>query len=223
SVLTVGAELVLGVSVAALLARQFAGRGVVRLLLLLPWAVPTVVAGKMWEWLFNYDAGLLNTVLARLAGEAARVDWLGSLPAAYISLGVADVWKTTPYVIFLSLAALIGLDPDIIAAARLDGASPRRIVLNIVLPMIAPALLVIAAFRMIDAFRVFDLIYVLTGGSPGGATTSVSLLAYQKLFVTGEYAYAAAVSTISFLLFLVLAVGYLRMYRQARSFRGGAL
>lgn len=219
---TVAIELAVGLAVAGLLIPATPGRGVARLLLLLPWAVPTIVAGRIWEWLFNYQHGLINALITTLLGVGARVDWLGSLPAVYFSLGIADVWKTTPYVIFLSLAALLGLDRDVLAAARLDGASPRVIVWRIVLPLIGPALLVIAAFRVIDAFRVFDLIYILSHGAPGGATTSVSLLAYQQLFVAGDIGYASAIACASFLLFVALAVWYLRLFRRTRSFRAGA-
>jgi multiple sugar transport system permease protein len=223
AICTVATEMALGLGVAALLAQRFAGRGLARVLLLLPWAVPTVVAGRVWQWMFDYRSGLLNTLAAALGGPGARIDWLGSLPAAYLSLGLADVWKTTPYVIILALAALLALDPDVVSAARLDGARAWLLVRRVALPLIAPALLIIAAFRLVDAFRVFDLVYVLTGGGPGGSTTSVSLYAYQQLFVTGEQAYSAAIAVASFGALLLLALPYLAWYRRARAFRGGAL
>ena len=220
---TVAVEVALGLAVAGALVPAFRGRGWVRVLLLLPWALPTVVAGRIWEWLFHYQYGVFNLLLAGAFGEGARVDWLGSIPTVYFSLGIADIWKTTPYVIILALAALLTLDGEVMAAARLDGARGGFIVRKVVLPLIAPALLIVAAFRLVDAFRVFDLIYVLTGGGPGGSTVSVSLYAYQQLFAVGDFAYAAAVATASFAIFLLLALAYVVVYQRSRAFRGGVL
>ncbi|MFL5279301.1 MAG: carbohydrate ABC transporter permease, partial [Myxococcales bacterium] len=177
----VGAELLIGLPVAMLLQR---GSGVFRAAILLPWAIPTAVSARMWAWLFNADYGLLHRLLP-------GVDWLGSPRTALHAAILVDVWKTTPFVALVLLAGLVAIPADVVKAARVDGASPTRIFFSITLPLLKPAILLALLFRSLDAFRVFDAIYVLTEGGPANATETLSIYAYKTLLRSGDFGYGS--------------------------------
>src|SRR5262249_7568752 len=196
TVASVGLELVLGLALALAMDRTFRGRRFVRAAVLVPWALPTVVAALLWRFLFDVPSGLTG----------ARIVWLAGPATAWVPLVLADVWKTTPFVALLLLAGLQGIDPALYEVAEVDGASPARRLWSLTLPLLRPALLVAVVFRAIDAFRVFDLVFVLTGGGPGTATEPLALYAYDALFANLRFGYGAALSVVVFLAACALAL-----------------
>lgn len=207
TVVSVALELALGLGIALALQRAFCGRGWMRAVVLIPWAVPTVVAAKMWEWMYNADFGVLNYLLG------AQINWLGSPAWALHAAILLDVWKTTPFVALLLMAGLQTIPQDLYKAARVDGASAWVVFRRITLPLLAPLMLVVLIFRTIDAVRVFDVIYVLTGGGPGNATETLSIYAYKLLFQTLQFGYGSAVAVTVFLLVGLITAFYLRLMR----------
>lgn len=210
AIISIALELVLGTALALGLDRAFRGRGVVRAAVLLPWALPTVVAALLWRFMFETDAGIVNAALAPLAPGERPIAWLAGSVTAWVPVILADVWKTTPFVALLLLAGLQGIDPALHEAAAVDGASPWWRFRHITLPLLRPALVVTLVFRTLDAFRVFDLVYALTGGGPGTATEPVSLYIFATLLQHLRFGYGAAMSVVVFLVTFALALLYLR-------------
>ena len=201
TVAAVAAELALGLVVALAMQR---GSGILRAAVLLPWAIPTAVSARMWAWLFNADYGLLHRLLP-------GVDWLGSPRTALHAAILVDVWKTTPFVALILLAGLSAIPEDVVKAARVDGARPARIFFSITLPLLRPAILLALLFRSLDAFRVFDAIYVLTGGGPANATETLSIYAYKTLMRSGDFGYGSTLSVATFACVLLIGLVFLRV------------
>jgi len=185
-------ELLLGLVIALVLQRPFRGRALAYGVVLVPWAVPTAVSARMWEWMYDSQIGVLNYLFG------ADVNWLGSPVWALNAAIVMDVWKSTPFVALLLIAALQGIPRDVYHAAAVDGASRGLVLRAITLPLLAPVMLVALVFRTIDAFRVFDSVYVLTGGGPADTTETLSIYAYRALFQSLEYGYGSAVAVAVF-------------------------
>ncbi|WP_370451727.1 carbohydrate ABC transporter permease [Corallococcus sp. CA031C] len=198
-------ELLLAVPLALLLNRAFPGRGLLRASVLVPWAIPTVVSARLWAWMFNPDYGLINRLLG-----GADINWLGAPGYALHAAILVDVWKTTPFVALLVLAGLQGIPEDLYKAARVDGASTWRQFRAITVPLLKPALLLAVLFRSLDAFRVFDAIYVLTEGGPANTTETLSIYAYKTLMRSGDFGYGSALSVATFLCVVLLAVVWLK-------------
>jgi multiple sugar transport system permease protein len=191
---SVSLELVVGCTLALAMNRTFRGRTLVRLSILIPWAIPTVVAALVWRFMFEGLEG-----------------WLASDLKAWVPIILADAWKETPFVALLLLAGLQGIDPSLYEAARIDGASPWRQFRHVTLPLLAPAIMVALIFRTMNAFRVFDLIYVLTGGGPGTATEPISLYTFNSLMQNLRFGYGSTLSVLVFLVTFALALGYIRL------------
>jgi multiple sugar transport system permease protein len=204
-------ELLLGVGIALLLHRRFRGRGVVRALVMLPWALPTAVMALAWAWIFNDSFGVLNDLLGRLGVLSSPIAWLGSPRTAMVALVIADVWKSTPFIALIALAGLQGIPESVLEAARIDGLSAVQRFWRVVLPLLAPSLLVALVFRGVQAFAAFDLPYVMTGGGPGGATETVSLYAYQNDFRYLDFGYGSAIAVQGIVLAALLALGLMRL------------
>ena len=202
----VAVELLLGLPVALLLQR---GKGLLRAAVLLPWAIPTAVSARMWAWLFNADYGLLHRL-------APSIDWLGSPATALHAAILVDVWKTTPFVALILLAGLQTIPEAVYEAAHVDGASKARIFTGVTLPLLKPAILVALLFRSLDAFRVFDAIYVLTEGGPANATETLSIYAYKTLMRSGDFGYGSALSVATFACVLVLGLLFVRVLGRER-------
>jgi ABC-type sugar transport system permease subunit/ABC-type glycerol-3-phosphate transport system substrate-binding protein len=205
---SVSLELVLGLALALALDRPFRGRGALRAASLLPWALPTVVAALVWRFLFDGRAAVANEIAARFG--AHRVAWLAGPMSAWVPLVLADVWKTTPFVALLLLAGLQNVDGALIEAARVDGAGPLRRLWYVTLPLLRPAIVVALIFRTLDAFRVFDLVYVLTGGGPGTATEPIALTTFDTLLTDLRVGYGSALGVIVFAVTFALALLYVR-------------
>jgi multiple sugar transport system permease protein len=208
AVVSVSLELVLGLAFALAVQRPFRGRALLYGVILLPWAVPTAVSARMWEWMYNTEIGVLNHILG------AEVNWLGA-PAWALNAAVAmDVWKSTPFVALLLVAGLQSIPRELYHAAALDGASRWTVLRRITLPLLAPVILVALIFRTIDAFRVFDSIYVLTGGGPANSTETLSIYAYKTLFQSLEFGYGSALAVSVFVLVALVALPYLFLLRR---------
>jgi multiple sugar transport system permease protein len=208
TLVSVALELALGLAAALVLARPFAGQGPMRAIVLLPWAIPTVVAARMWEWMYNSDFGVINYVLG------ANINWLGSPTWAIHAAIAMDVWKSTPFVALLLLAGRLAVPRELYQAARLDGAGAWALFRHITLPLLWPLMLIVLIFRTIDAFRVFDAIYVLTGGGPANTTETLSIYAYKVLFQTLEFGYGSTVAVAVFACIALITAVYVRLLRQ---------
>jgi multiple sugar transport system permease protein len=205
--LSVSLELLLGLALALLLNRPFRLKGLVTAAVLVPWAIPTVVSARMWEWMYNTDFGILNYLLG------AKINWLGSPFWALNAAVFMDVWKTTPFVVILLLAGLKVIPGELFQAARIDGAGAWSIFRRITLPLLMPVILVVLVFRTLDAFRVFDAVYVLTGGGPANTTETLSIYAYKVLFQTLQFGYGSTLSLVVFLCTGAITMLYMRFLR----------
>lgn len=197
------AEIALGLAVALLLHARPPGRNLLRAAILVPWAVPTVVSARMWAWFFTREHGRWWAMLS-----LPDIAWLGTPGYAMHAAILVDVWKTTPFVALLLLAGLAGIPPALHDAAALDGASRFREFFGITLPLLRPILAVTALLRALDAFRVFDVVYVLTEGGPANTTETLSIYAYKAMMRAGDFGYGSALSVITFLCVLLLGAGY---------------
>ncbi len=205
-------EVALGLLFALLLSEPTPLRGLLRACVLIPWAIPAAVSARTWELIYNYSYGLANFLWLHSGLTQTPVNWLGSDAGAFAALVLADAWKTTPFVTIILLAGISAIPEDLYGQAQIDGANPWQSFTRITLPLLKPALVVALIFRTIDALRIFDIIYVLTHGGPGGATTSLSLYGY-KYFLIGDFGYGSAVSVILFVMALALSSLYLKFGR----------
>jgi multiple sugar transport system permease protein len=211
-VVSVSCELFLGMIFALVLNETFKGRGFLRVAILIPWAIPIAISARTWQLMYNYDYGVLNYLIIKLGISSTPVNWLGSSVGAFGCLVLADVWKTTPFVTIILLAGLAATPREVYRQAMVDGTNFYQRFLKITLPLLRPVIVVALLFRTIDAVRIFDLVYVLTGGGPGGSTSSLSLYAY-RFFLAGDFGYGSAVSVIIFMMALALSFLYIRWGR----------
>ena len=206
TLVSIGLECALGLGVALALRGQRHWRRVALALLLLGWALPSVVTAKMFEWLYHPSGGLVNFLLG---GRA--INWLGDPDLALPSLIVADVWRTTPFVALLCYARLLTIPPELYEAGQVDGAAGWQAFARITWPLVRPILLVVLLFRTLDALRAFDLMFVLTGGGPAGSTETLTVYAYRALFQTLQVGFGSAIGVVVVALVMLVAVGYLRL------------
>ena len=204
---SVSLEAVLGMLVALVLNAEFKGRGIVRAAILIPWAIPTIVSAKMWQWMLNDQFGIINDVLIRLGLISQKIAWTASADTAMTAVLIVDIWKTTPFMALLILAGLQMIPRDIYEAAKVDGIHPVKVFFRVTLPLVRPALMVAIIFRVLDAMRIFDLIYVLTPNSK--ATKTMSVLAQENLFQFDNFAEGSTQSTLLFVIILVLTTLYI--------------
>jgi multiple sugar transport system permease protein len=211
ALISVPLELALGLGLAVMMHSATRGRALVRVSALLPWAIPTVVAALLWRFMFDAQTGILAASFRTLGVVGPAFDWFVDPLAAWLPIIAADVWKTTPFVAILLLAGLQTIDPTLGEAAQIDGAGPVRRFMTITLPLLMPAIVIAGAFRMLDALRLFDLAYVVTGGGPGSATEPVSLYAFITLMQRLRFGYGSALSVTVFLLTFAFALIWVRM------------
>jgi len=202
SVASVILELLIGLAMALCMHEAFKGQGILRTVVLVPWAVLTVVTAIMWRTIFESPQGFVNSILG---GDTV---WLGQEPQALIVIIIADVWKTAPFMALLILAGLQTIPGEIYEAARVDGATKWQRFVKITLPLLKPAILVALIFRTLDALRIFDLPYVLTKGAHG--TTTLSLIAQQTFAENRIYGLGAAYSVLTFITVMIVAFIYIR-------------
>ena len=209
--MSVALETLAGLGVALLLNQEFKGRTLVRTAVLVPWAIPTIVSAKMWGWMLHDQFGVVNQILLDWGLIAEKIAWTADAGTAMWSVVAVDVWKTTPFMALLILAALQTLPKDCYEAARVDGVHPLRVFWKVTLPLIRQPLLVAVVFRLLDALRVFDLIYVLT--SNDSSTISMSGLVMREMVEAGNVGFGSAASTSLFLIIMLSAVVFLRATR----------
>ncbi len=207
-IFSVTLEMIFGMIIALVLNEKLHLRGILRGIALIPWAIPSVIGARIWQLIYRYDYGLANYVVGKIG--FAPVNWFGSPAGAFLSLVLADVWRTTPFVAIILLAGLQTVPEELYKQAKVDGTNFFQRFFKITLPIIKPIVIVALLFRTIDAIRVFDLIYVITGGGPGGVTTSLSLYGY-KFFLLGDFGYGSSVSVILFLIAFLLALAYIKI------------
>lgn len=201
TVVSVSLEALLGLVIALTLNAHMPARGLLRAAMLIPWAIPTIISAKMWGWMLHDLYGVVNAFLLKLGLISAPWAWLAEPKLAFAAVIAVDVWKATPFMTLLILAALQVLPKEIYQAAAVDGVPPFRMFLRVTLPLIRPALMVAVIFRGLDAMRIFDVVYVLTGNNP--ATTTMSIYARQQLVDFQDVGYGSAAATT---LFLVVAL-----------------
>jgi trehalose/maltose transport system permease protein len=209
--LTVTIETVLGMAIALVLNRTFPGRGLVRAAVLIPWAIPTVVSARMWSWMLNDQFGIVNHMLLGLGLIDAPLAWTADPDLLMTSVVMVDVWKTTPFMALLILAALQMLPKECYEAAQVDGVHPVKVFFRVTLPLIRPALMVAIIFRALDAIRIFDLVYVLTGTRP--ETMTMSIYARRQLVEFNNVGYGSAASTMLFFIVALLTILYVGLGR----------
>ena len=214
TLVSVGAEAILGVLVALLLNEEFRGRTFCRALLVLPWALPTIVNAIMWRLIYQPDFGVLNALLTQSGLMEAYRSWLGSPDSAMNSVIVADVWKNYPLVALIVLAALQGAPADLYQAATLDGANAWHRFRAVTWPVIAPPLLVALVLRSIEALKVFDIVYVMTRGGPASTTKTMSFFVYEESFRFMRVGSGASYALIVVLICMVFVTLYVRLMRQ---------
>lgn len=212
--ISVSLETVLGLVIALALNAQFRGRGGLRAAILIPWAIPTVVSAQMWSWMFNDVFGVINHVLLALGLIAQPVAWLASPDTALLSIILVDVWKTTPFMALLLLAGLQMLPKECFESARVDGVHPLKVFFRITLPLLKPTLMVAIIFRLLDALRMFDLVYVMSGNSRD--TMSMSVYARQQLIDFGDLGFGSAAATLIFAIIALFTAVYLTAARVGR-------
>ena len=206
-VVSVSLETIFGMLIALMLNVNFRGRGIVRAAILIPWAIPTIVSAKMWAWMLNDQFGIINDMLMRLHLISDKIAWTVNPHTVMTSIVVVDVWKTTPFMTLLILAGLQMIPRDIYEAAKIDGVHPLKVFWRITLPLVRPALMVAVIFRILDALRIFDLVYVLTPNM--SQTQTMSVLAQQNLFAFNNFGYGSAESTLLFLIIAALTILYI--------------
>lgn len=202
-------ELLFGLVIALAINRSFRGRGMVRAAILVPWAIPTVVSSQMWRFIFNDKYGLLNFILYGGDTTLYRA-WLADPLFAFTAIVAADVWKTSSFAALLILAGLQTIPEELYEAARIDGANVWQRFKNITLPLLKPALLIALLFRTMDAFRVFDLVFVMTQGGPADSTNVLQFYGYKKIFAEGLMGYGSAVSVFVFMISLAVSLVYIK-------------
>lgn len=211
---SVALETVLGLAIALALDAHFRGRGLLRAAVLIPWAIPTVVSARMWAWMYNDVFGVINHAL--LAGGLidTPVAWIASPDTALLAVILVDVWKATPFMTLLLLAGLQMLPRECYESARVDGVHPVKVFFRVTLPLLQPALAVAVIFRLLDALRVFDVIYVMSGNNAD--TMSMSVYARQQLVNFQDVGYGSAAATLLFLIIALVTVIYLTVARVGR-------
>lgn len=213
--ISVTLEAVFGVLVALLLAQQFHGRTLSRALLVLPWALPTIVNALMWRLIYQPDFGVLNAALVQIGLLAEYRSWLGDPVSAMNAIIVADVWKNYPLVALIVLAALQTAPKDLYEAANVEGANVWQRFCFVTWPVIAAPLIIALVLRSIEALKVFDIIYVMTRGGPNDATKTMSFYVYQESFSFNRVGSGASYALIVVLIAMVLVAGYVRLLKKS--------
>ncbi len=203
-------EVLIGLAMAVVLNESFRGRGWLRAIMLVPWAIPTVVASQMWRFIFNDRYGLFNFIWF---GDATDRYWapLAESDLALLAIMVADVWKTSSFAALIVLAGLQAIPRELYEAASVDGAGAWQKFRHITFPLIKPALLLALLFRTIDALKVFDLVFVMTQGGPADSTNVLQFYGYKKSFAEGMIGYGSTIAVAVFSLSLILSLLYIRL------------
>ena len=211
AVISVTLETILGLGIALAINANLPGKGLMRTAVLIPWAIPTIVSAQMWAWMFNDVFGVINHMLMAIGIISQPVAWTANPDTALWAVIMVDVWKTTPFMALLILAGLQMLPSECYEAAEVDGIHPLRVFWKVTLPLLKPALMVAVIFRILDALRVFDVIYVMTGNNK--STMSMSIYARQQLVDFQDVGYGSAAATMLFFIIAIFTVAYMTLGR----------
>lgn len=211
TVASVSLELVLGLGLALIMNKAIRGQGIIRTTSLIPWAIPTAVAALMWSYLYDGSSGIIAYFFENIGLVQDSRELLLTSTGAMISTILADVWKTTPYMALLILAGLQTIPANLYEASSIDGANKIQSFFKITLPLLKSSILVALLFRTLDAFRVFDLIFVLTGGGPGGSTETLSIYAYKTMFGQTNFGYGSVIVMLMFICVAIIATIYVKV------------
>ncbi|GLQ75693.1 ABC transporter permease [Vibrio sp. vnigr-6D03] len=213
AVVSVALETVIGLGIALILNANLPTKGIMRAVVLVPWAIPTIVSARMWEWMFHDQYGVINQIGMSIGILSEKIAWTADPQWSMAAIIFVDVWKTTPFMTLLILAGLQMLPKDIYEVAKVDNVPAWRVFWHITLPLIKPAILVAVVFRLLDALRMFDLAYVLTGSSE--STITMSIFARKQLVDFQDMGYGAAASTLLFFIVALVTIGYLYLSRNS--------
>ena len=208
-VATVSAQFVCGLAVALLLNRDLRVKGIIRTLVVLPMMATPVAVGLIWRFMYNTDLGMVNYLLSVVGIE--KLDWLGNIKTGFWAVVITDVWQWTPFMVLILLAALQALPYDLYEAVSIEGANRLQAFRYITLPLIKPAILIALLIRIMESFKTFDIIFVLTGGGPGATTQVLSLYTYKVGFRLFEMGQASALSFFMLIIVLVIANIFLKV------------
>jgi ABC-type sugar transport system permease subunit len=211
TVVSTALELGFGMGLALLMDQPLRWRWLLRTLVILPWALPTIVNALMWRWIDNAEYGALNALLTQTGVLHAYQPWLSDSDLAMWMVIFADVWKLTPLVAILLLAGLQSIDREVVEVARVDGAGPWQVFRHILLPLVTPVILILLVLRTMEAFKVFDLIWIMTHGGPANSTQTIAIYAYQIAYQGFDFGRGAALGYLIALVIMVLAAIYLRL------------
>ncbi|MYL34672.1 ABC transporter permease subunit [Pontibacillus yanchengensis] len=211
TIVSVAFELVLGLGMALIMNKGMRGQGFIRTASLIPWALPTAVGALMWSYLYDGGYGIVAKIFADIGLIAEANDLMQTATGAMSAAILADIWKTTPYMAILLLAGLQTIPKSLYEAGSIDGASKFQQFFRITLPLLKPSILVALLFRTLDAFRVFDLIYVLTNGGPGGSTETLSIYSYKAMFGQTNFGYGSVIVMIMFVCVAIIAIIFVRV------------
>lgn len=215
TVVSTALELSLGLGLALLMDQPLRFRWLLRSIIILPWALPTIVNALMWRWIDNAEYGSLNALLTQTGIIHEYQPWLSNSDTAMWMIIIADVWKMTPLCAILLLAALQSVDREVVEVAQVDGAGPVSLFRHIVLPLIMPVVLIVLVLRTMEAFKVFDIIWIMTHGGPANTTQSIAIYAYQTAYQGFDFGRGAALGYLIALVIMVLAAIYLRLLGRA--------
>ena len=212
---TVPIELVIGIGLALVLNRQFRGKGLVRMAVLFPWALPTALNALMWRWMFNTEFGLFNSILTDTGLAVERVNWLGAIPIAMASMMFVSIWKTSSFMALLLLAGLQTIPDDLYEAGSVDGATRWTAFRHLTLPLLRPAIMVSVLLRTMDAMRTFELPFNLTDGGPLTSTETLSLYSYRAIFQYVNFNLGSSAIIIQFIIIMAISIVYIVTLRRA--------
>jgi ABC-type sugar transport system permease subunit len=210
---SIAVEMVGGIAVAMLLNTEFRGRALLRTLILIPWALPITIDAIMWKWIFNPTYGAFNSLLYQMGLIHSYQAWLSSPMSALHVVIVADVWKVTPLVVLLTLAALQTIPGELYEAAVIDGANRLAAFWRVTLPLLTPTLLIVLVLRTMDAFKVFDIIYIMTSGGPSDGTKLIAYYTYLEAFSFLRLGTGAALAYLMTIFIGLLAFLYIRLMK----------
>lgn len=209
TITAVSLETIIGMLFALIMNQKIPGQGLIRTAVLIPWAIPTIISGLMWKFMYSEQYGVINYILNLLKIIEGGLPWLSDAGLAVLATIIADVWKTTPYMSLLILSGLQTIPPQMYEAASIDGASKPQLFWYITIPLIKPVLSVAILFRTLATFRIYALIAVLTSGGPANATQSLSLYTIKTYFNFGNLGYGAALATVTFVISLLISMVFL--------------
>ncbi len=209
--LTVSIEVFLGLIFAQFMNKNYPGKSLLRVVVLIPWAIPTIVSGFIWRFMVDDIYGVVNGILLSLGIIKEFIPWLSQTGSATVVLLVADIWKTTPYVSLLVLAGLQNIPRSFLEAAEIDGANGLKTYLYITFPLLKPVLATATLFRLIQSFKVYAIVVALTNGGPANTTEPLTLFTLRTYFDAGNYGYGAALASFTFIITVVIALLFLNI------------